>query len=347
VTLWLGEFNRREATMSTRDAKGRRPEKGRRGWSTRVPRWFSLAFAIAVVSIAPLAGVAEAAHFSAWGQAQKIDEVGGNSKELNTEFLDGCPIQSPDGLSLYMASNRPRFEGDTRTDLDIWVAHRESPDASWGAPENLGEPVNSTADDFCPTPVRGKGLFFVSREVLPGSCGLGDIYFTRFNPRHGWSEPEHLACGPDGPNSEMDEQGPSYVEVDGRKLLYFSSGPDIYVSEQAEDGSFGPAEPVAELNSAFSDIQPNVRKDGLEVVFASNRRAGTDQDVYVATRETADDPFSAPVSVGDAVNTTTASETRPSLSWDGTQLLFGRNPGQEGMTDIYVSTREKTKGSGG
>jgi len=292
-----------------------------------------------------LAGVASAGpHFSGWSPAQNIDDIGGNSDELNTEWIDGCPIQSPDGLSLYMASNRPDGVGG----LDIWVARRSGTSAPWDAPENLGEPVNSTVDDFCPTPVRGNGLFFVSREE-PGSCGTGDsdIYFTRFNRKHGWREPQHLGCGPDGPNSPLDEQGPSYVEVDGRKLLYFSSGFDIYVSEQAEDGSFGPAEPVAELNSAFSDIQPNVRKDGLEVVFASNRRAGTDQDVYVATRETADDPFSAPVSVGDAVNTTTASETRPSLSWDGTQLLFGRNPGQEGMTDIYVSTREKTKGSGG
>jgi hypothetical protein len=295
-----------------------------------------------------LASVANAAHFSAWGTAQKLDTIDGNSIEVNTAFIDGCPIQSPDGLSLYMASNRPRFEGDTRTDLDIWVAHRESTGAPWGAPVNLGEPVNSTADDFCPTPIRGNGLFFVSREALPGACGMGDIYLTRLNPVRGWSEPTHLACAANGgPNTTLDEMGPSFVEVDGAALLYFSSGPDIYVSERLADGSFGPAAPVAELNSAFSDIQPNVRKDGLEVVFASNRRAGTDQDVYVATRESADDPFSAPVSVGDAVNTTTANETRPSLSWDGTQLLFGRAPGPEGMTDIYVTTREKTGGQEG
>jgi hypothetical protein len=37
---------------------------------------------------------------------------------------------------------------------------------------------------------------------------------------------------PDGPNSALDELGPSYVEVGGRALLYFSSGPDIYVSER-------------------------------------------------------------------------------------------------------------------
>lgn len=298
------------------------------------------ALAAALVVVVMLAGIASAGPpFSEWAPAQNIDDIGGNSDELNTQSIDGCPIQSPDGLSLFMASNRPNGVGG----LDIWVARRSSTSAPWSAPENLGEPVNSTVDDFCPTPVRGNGLFFVSREE-PASCGNGDsdIYFTRFNQKQGWSEPEHLGCGPDGPNGLLDEQGPSYVQVDGRKLLYFSGGPDIYVSEQAEDGSFGPAEPVAELNSAFSDIQPNVRKDGLEVVFASNRRAGTDQDVYVATRESADDPFSAPVSVGDAVNTTTANETRPSLSWDATQLLFGRAPGQEGLTDIYVTTREKT-----
>jgi hypothetical protein len=137
-----------------------------------------VALVAALVSLTALVAAAQAANFSAWGDAQKIDEIAGNNSELNTPFQDGCPIQSPDGLSLYMASNRPGGQGL----LDIWVAHRESTDDPWGAPENLGEPVNSAADDFCPTPVRGGGLFFVSREALPGSCGMGDIYFTRYNP---------------------------------------------------------------------------------------------------------------------------------------------------------------------
>ncbi|MGI8479623.1 MAG: hypothetical protein ACR2M2_07175 [Gaiellaceae bacterium] len=42
--------------------------------------------------------------------------------------------------------------------------------------------------------------------------------------------------------------------------------------------------------------------------------------------------------MGGVVNTG-AAETRPSLSWDGDQLLFGRSPGPEGMSDIYVSAR--------
>jgi hypothetical protein len=107
----------------------------------------------ALMSLAVLAAAAQAMRFSAWAPAQKIDEIEGNSSELNTQFQDGCPIQSPDGLSLYMASNRPGGQGL----LDIWVARRKSTNAPWGAPQNLGEPVNSAADDFCPTPVRGGG----------------------------------------------------------------------------------------------------------------------------------------------------------------------------------------------
>jgi hypothetical protein len=301
----------------------------------------NLVLLAAVVSVASLTAVAQAGQFSAWATAQKIDEIDGNSSELNTPFVDGCPIQSPDGLSLYMASNRPGGQGL----LDIWVARRESRNDPWGAPENLGEPVNSAADDFCPTPIRRGGLFFVSREALPGACGMGDTYFTRYHPTGGWSEPQNLGCAPAGPNSALDEQGPSFVRVGRKAQLFFSRSSatvpgEIFVSERVGRWTFGPAAPVAELNvPAANDIQPNVRRDGREVVFSSNR-AGTlgGQDVWVSTRENIHQPWSQPVNVGAAVNTA-AGETRPSLSWHAETLLFGRAPGPEGMSDIYVATR--------
>ena len=114
------------------------------------------------------------------------------------------------------------------------------------------------------------------------------------------------------------------------------------MSAKLPGGGFGPAAPVAELNSAGNDIQPNVRKDGREIVFSSNHAySGAQglQDLYVATREKVSQPWSAPVNIA-AVNTS-ASETRPSLSRDALTLLFGRAPGPEGMSDIYVSTRER------
>jgi hypothetical protein len=67
--------------------------------------------------------------------------------------------------------------------------------------------------------------------------------------------------------------------------------------------------------------------------------------VYASTRDSVEDPWSTPVNLGTAVNTT-AAETRPSMSWNALTLLFGRAPGPEGMSDIYVSTRTKLTGSG-
>lgn len=302
----------------------------------------------ALASLGTFAVAAQAGlQFSAWQPAQKLDESAGNSSELNTPFVDGCPIQSPDGRSLYMASNRPGGKGG----LDIWVATRARKSDAWGAPENLPEPINSAADDFCPTPLHGGGLLFVSRRVEAGvTCGLGDIYFAR--ERHqGWSDPEHLACAPGGPNSALDEQGPSYVHGQ----LFFSSSAlppgstgELYVSDKTGDMTFGPATAIAELNDpGANDIQPNVRKDGREIVFSSNRVGGAGgQDIWAATRDNRHDPWSAPVNLGPNVNTA-LGESRPSFSWHAEQLLFGQagppgtGEGATGASDIYVTTREK------
>ena len=307
------------------------------------------AIVCALVIGAAVSGAALAAapgpHFGAWGTAQKIDEIAGNHPDLNTPSMDGCPIQSPDGLSLYIASNRPGGHGG----IDIWVASRPSAQASWGAPVDLAEPINSAADDFCPTPVETNGLFFVSRRVIDGvTCGMGDIYFSRRDAEGSWSEPRHFACAPEGPNSGLDEQGPSYVQ--GR--LYFSRSStavpgDLFVSRQSRPLSFGPATPIAELNDAgANDIQPNVRRDGLEVVFSSNRGGGSGgQDIWSATRASIYGPWSAPVNLGSNVNTG-FGESRPSLSHDARQLLFGRagpvgtGEGGTGLSDVYATTRD-------
>jgi hypothetical protein len=64
------------------------------------------------------------------------------------------------------------------------------------------------------------------------------------------------------------------------------------------------------------------------------------QDVWSATRASIHHPWSQPVNLGPAVNTA-AAETRPSLSRDARTLLFGRAPGPEGMSDIFVTTRQR------
>ena len=288
-----------------------------------------LPVAAAVLLIAPT-GVAGKS-FDAWGSA--VPESG-----VNTAAAEGCPIESPDGLSLYIASNRAGGTGSPDPN-DIWVFHRDSIDGAWGPAENLGQPVNSTFADYCPTPLRGKALLFVSTR--PGGCGGGDIYLARKSPAHGWTV-NNLGCAADGsgPNFPGGEFGPSLVETDEGTFLYFSSDgfdvggdQDIYMSRRAADGSFGAPTLVAELSTAAHDFMPNVRKDGLEIVFNSNRAGGFGgQDVYTSTRASTEDPWSAPVNLGPAVNTA-GNETRSSLSWDGLRLHFGRDG------EIYVSSR--------
>src|SRR4029079_18078436 len=98
-------------------------------------------------------------------------------------------------------------------------------------------------------------------------------------PVPGWAPPQILVCDAtgDGPNFAGGEFSPSVVETDGGTLLFFSSpgtdggtDQDIYVSTMRADGTFGPATQVSELNTAGNDQMPNVSRDGLEMVFASD-----------------------------------------------------------------------------
>jgi len=261
----------------------------------------------------------------------------------------GCPIESRDGLSIYMASPRSGGEGG----LDIWVAHRPNKDAAFGMAENLGAPVNSPDADYCPTPIGGKYLFFVStRPAGPDSetCGGGDIYLARNNPAHGWEPPLNLGCAEtgEGVNTQGGEFSPSLVEAGGNVYLYYSSdgtgNHDIYVSMMQPDGSFPPGVTVDELNTEFDDRMPNVSKDGMEVVFASSRPTWGDGqaafgsfDIYYASRNSPDEPFSEPVNLGAGINTADG-ETRSSFSWDRERVYFGR------AGEIYVTEREKRRG---
>lgn len=307
---------------------------------------------IVVLAVVSIATTAAASGFSLWGQAVNAETaITGTSSELNTASNDGCPYQSPDGLSLYMASNRPGGLGG----LDIWVASRASASGPWGAPVNLGAPVNSEVDDFCPTPTLGGGLFFVSARAVAGACGGPDIYFVR--QHHGaWSDPANLGCGV---NSAAAEASPSFVLEGFRPVLYFSSNrpggfaseapgavadSDIYVSSLTWDG-FGVAALVPGLNTAANDSRPNVLRDGREIVFDSDRdgTAGG-ADIYSATRRFSFAAWLAPANLGPAINTD-ANETRASFSWDGKTLYFGSTrPGVEGFGDIFVSTRVRTYG---
>lgn len=294
-----------------------------------------------------------AAGFSDWSTATSIGMAGPGAHDgFNTPDLEGCPFISRDGKKFFIASDRPGGEGS----IDIWVSSRDHVDDPWGEPVNVGPPVNSPAADFCPTLARdGHTFYFVSTREVEGSCGGGDIYVTRLRSHGGFDEPENLGCTV---NSEQNEFSPFPIAHSRTgPVLYFSStrprpggageGGDIYMAEIRGDG-FGPPELVPGLNSLADDGHPNVRRDGLEIFFYSQRTDLADAqggpDIYVATRASTSHAWSTPTNLGPDINSS-ASETRPSLSWDGTRLYFGSS--RAGSSDIYVTTREATPGAGG
>jgi hypothetical protein len=91
-----------------------------------------------------------------------------------------------------------------------------------------------------------------------------------------------------------------------------------------------------------ADFLPSIRFDGLELFMRrSTTAAALDGDVWVATRESVLDLWSAPQNVGAPVNTVFA-EQHVQIAPDRETLLFSSNaPGGLGSFDIYVSTRTK------
>jgi hypothetical protein len=307
-----------------------------------------------VVAVVLAAGLAQAMQFTDWGPAASVESIPGTSPAFNTVSQDGCPAPSRDGLTFYMASNRPGGYGG----LDIWVAQRESADDPWGDPVNLGPVINTAADEFCPGPLRnGHGLLFVSTRA--GGCGLSDMYLSRYHKKRGWQPAENLGCAV---NSAADEASPMLVEYDnGVTEFYFSStraggvtaeppgaiagDSDIYVAPVAPDGSIGAPVPAPGLNTAAGEFRPHVRRDGLEIFFDSNAAGGFGGlDIWTAVRDSTSFPWLPALNAGSNINSA-SNETRPYLSWGASTLYFGTTrAGVEGVGDIWFTTRVKQTG---
>lgn len=303
--------------------------------SRRAGRWRRTSALCAVLSIA--ASAAAAKTFTGWSAPVSAESLPGSSSQVNTASVDGCPILSPYDGSLYMASNRSGGHGG----LDIWIAERSGD--GWGAPVNAGPAINTAADEFCPTPARGNRFFFVRRLSATNS----DIYVVKQGP-NGFGTPQPLPSGANAINSPWEEWSPSWFETeDGREILYFSSTRNGHPSQDIfYSVNFGPAQFASGgVNSSASDARPNVRHDGLEIVWDSTR-TGTlgATDIWSSTRSSVDDPWGTAVQLGNGINSS-FGESRASLSWDGTTLVFGSTRPGEGASDIYVSTREKVTGS--
>ena len=305
----------------------------------------------AVVLLALLASYPTAApKYDDWLEPVNLGAV------VNSPFADRGPAISKDGLSLYFSSVRPDDPAQGASDSDIWVSQRDSLEAPWDSPINLGGIVNTEANESTPALSRDEHCLFFNSNTSVGygendiAFGETDIWASYREHTHddfGWETPVNLG---DGVNSPFNDQGAGYFENDegGAPLLFFGSdrpdGPglnDIYVSQLLPDYSSGPARLVAELSSPADDLRPSVRFDGLEVFFFSNRPGSLGNDLWTATRETVFDFWSNIETLGTVVNSS-ANDTHPYIAPDRRTLYFASTrAGGSGGQDLWVSTRTR------
>ena len=261
---------------------------------------------------------------------------------VNSTAMDRGPAVSKDGLSLYFASNR--MVGERYGGEDIYVSQRETRDDEWGPAVNLGPIINTTANEQVPAFSRDGHLMFFASSRAGGAFPGINIWVSRRANTHddfAWQPAEDL--GP-GVNSAGQEEGPSYFENDetGAPQLYFSGatnrpdGPGIFVSEQQADGWFGPAVKILELSGLGNTQRPSIRHDGLEIFLTNS------QDIWVATRKTVFDAWSAPMSLGSPLNSEVV-DVQSYIASDRETLFFASNRLDGGPTDIYMSTRTKKR----
>ena len=92
------------------------------------------------------------------------------------------------------------------------------------------------------------------------------------------------------------------------------------------------------VNSPSYDSDMSISADGLSLYFTSNRSGGSGtHDIWVTTRETAQDPWGEPVNLGPTVNSSDWEHT-PFVSADGLTLYFSSTrPGGSGTFSMSSS----------
>jgi hypothetical protein len=234
---------------------------------------------------------------------------------------------SSDGLEMYITSFRPGGHGDN----DIWVLRRSSKDDDWGAPQNLGDTINTEEWDGTVS-ISSDGLTLYFDAERPEGYGAFDIYMaTRATRNDPWGPPVNM--GPEINGSGFDWI--PWISPDGLEL-YFQShdrddgygGLDLYVARRdtPQDSWQAPTNLGPIVNSPTAEKGVSLSPDGLLLFLgynAKSTRAGAygAGDMWMTRRASLSEPWQTPVNLGPEVNSS-IPELAPRVSPDGSMLYF-------------------------
>ena len=164
------------------------------------------------------------------GSLYTIDKVGDKwsnpsplGNNINSGYLESTASITPDGKTIYFASNRRGGMGG----MDLYKVEKQ-PNGTWGPAQNLGPEVNTADNEDAPfIHPDGKTLFFTSDGA--GSIGGKDIFKTELNNGK-WSKPENMGY----PVNTVADDSYFTLTADGTKGFFSSDRPgglggqDIY-----------------------------------------------------------------------------------------------------------------------
>jgi len=190
--------------------------------------------------------------------------------------------------------------------------------------------------------------FYFSSERAGGYGGTFDIYVaTRSSQQDAWDPPVNLGPTVNGSSWEY----AANISPDGLTLLFSSDRPggsggmDMWMTTRPTlDSPWGtPVNLGPTVNSSAWDLSPKLSADGLTLLFHSARGGGLgNEDIWMATRATKNDPWGTPKNLGAPVNSS-SNDGEPVLSADGLTLFFNSDRGGgSGNYDLWVTTRRTT-----
>lgn len=255
---------------------------------------------------------------------------------INSDYDDGGPEISSDGLALYFQSNRAGGEGG----FDIYVAQRANTTDAWGTPKQLGPgTINTNANEVGSSiAADGLTLIFSADRTTPNAY---DLYIaTRTSVADDWGTAVRMGSII---NTEFDEGGPS-LSSDGLTLFFHSDRKggrglsDIYMATRSvPTGPWDSVANLATINSTAFDVAPEISQDGLTLYFHSDRAGGLGQlDIWVSKRASKNAPWGKPSLMPEPINSIYI-EAGPGVSPDNKIIYFGSNRPGSNARDIWHS----------
>ncbi|MBA6157095.1 PD40 domain-containing protein [Tenacibaculum sp. S7007] len=216
-----------------------------------------------------------AKEYSFIAYSKKINDKWTAPKEVSFsgQHKDLEPFLSPDGLKLFFASNRKNnTSSEIKKDIDIWYVTRKSKNDKWSNPKNIGQIINTSADEFYPSVNNTGDLFFTAQ--YENSKGKEDIYVSRFI-NGSYTKPTSLSSAVNSKKYEFN----AFVAPDESFIIFTSYGRkddlgrgDLYISRKDKNNNWLPAEHLdVDINSKKLDYCPFVDINNNVLYFTTNK----------------------------------------------------------------------------